>query len=482
MRPLLLASVVIVAAGVCGLAAQGRRSGQVAGLASRDVIVTAERIDLFARWLKAVDRHDPGALDDALDDIASWSSGDLRGLWADAKFLALLMRNLKVNRFSVAEPRGTVAIIYPPLLLQRMRSMACAASGRLISLDCAAIHAVDGLDDELRRLGANAAADRTRTGEDNYVLRRAALLHADVEILVRPALISSGSASAARLPGPQQVRADTADGVALSVHEVGIHWEIARTLLDLIKPKDSDRPQPARDSWVRDWYCATAAWMQHVESHDTNHIDRGREIFPADSDLLFLSGTLHESYAMPEIQSASRGAAMPTGFSIDIGSARGELRQAEGFFRRALAQVPEMAEGHLHLGRVLGLQGHHADAIVELRQALALLDDEELRYDGELFAGAEEEALGRYEAAATLYEQAAARYPGAQSPLVALSQLARRRGDRAGALAAIERMFALPPPGNDARVDPWWVYKIAQARNADDLLDDLRAPFRRSAQ
>src|SRR5262249_13195873 len=127
-------------------------------------------------------------------------------------------------------------------------------------------------------------------------------------------------------------------------------------------------------------------------------------------------------------------------------------------------------------------QGHHADALTELQQALALLDDEELRYDGELFVGVEEEALGRYDAAAALYEQAAARYPGAQSPLIALSQLARRRGDPARARAAIDRLFALPPPGDEERADPWWVYKIAQARNADDLLDELRAPFRRSAQ
>jgi hypothetical protein len=480
MRPLLLASVLVVAGAVGGFSTAAMRGEQSRTL--NDVIVTSERVDRFVRWLKAVHQHDPGEDDAALEDLASWSGDDLRALWADAKFLALLMRNVKLSRFSIADRRGTVPIVYPPVQLQRMRAMACAVIGRLASAECTAVHANANLDDDLRRLAADAAADRDRTGEDNYILRRAALLHADVEIIARPEMTSTATSSAHPLPGPQQVRADSLDGVALNVREVAIHWAIGRTLLESITPKHADRPQPGRDQMVRDWYRATTAWMQHVESHHTDHIDRGRELFPADPDILFLSGTLHEVYATPEIQAASRGVTMPTGFSMDIGSARGELRQAENFLRRAVEHAPEMAEAHLRLGRVLGLQGHHTEAVAELRQALTLLDDEELRYDGELFAGAEEEALGSYEAAAELYEQAAARYPGAQSPLIALSQLARRRGDRAGALAAMERMYALPPPGDQARHDPWWVYKIAQARNADDLLDELRAPFRRSAQ
>jgi hypothetical protein len=65
--------------------------------------------------------------------------------------------------------------------------------------------------------------------------------------------------------------------------------------------------------------------------------------------------------------------------------------------------------------------------------------------------------------------------------LIALSQLARRRGDRTGALAAIARMFALPMPEDGDRRDPWWFYTTAQARNADDLLDAMRAPFRRGS-
>ena len=142
---------------------------------------------------------------------------DLRAIWADAKVLVARMRNLKRSRISIPDPRGTIPIVYSPVLLQRMRAMACAAIGRLAAPDCAAIHAAESLDPDLRQFASHAAAERDRTGEDNYVLRRAALLHADVEIIKRPELSATAPSSGRALPGPQLVRADSLDGVSLNV-------------------------------------------------------------------------------------------------------------------------------------------------------------------------------------------------------------------------------------------------------------------------
>ena len=75
------------------------------------------------------------------------------------------------------------------------------------------------------------------------------------------------------------------------------------------------------------------------------------------------------------------------------------------------------------------------------------------------------------------YEQASRLFPMAQSPLLALSQLARRYGDRNGALRAIERLFALPGEERDAHDDPWWWYYVAQARDAEDLLEAMWQPY-----
>src|SRR5207247_9478776 len=118
---------------------------------------------------------------------------------------------------------------------------------------------------------------------------------------------------------------------------------------------------------------------------------------------------------------------------------------------------PDHVEARLRHGRVLGGLGRHADAAAELRQAIASADDSLLRYYADLFLGAAEEELGHRDAARLAYEQAAALYPDAQSPLVALSRLARRYGDRPGALHAIQRVCALSADAH-ARHDPGWTY------------------------
>ena len=61
-----------------------------------------------------------------------------------------------------------------------------------------------------------------------------------------------------------------------------------------------------------------------------------------------------------------------------------------------------------------------------------------------MFLGAAEEGSGRFDQARAAYESAAAPFPAAQSPLLALSALATRRGDRTSALKHIQRLFDLP--------------------------------------
>jgi tetratricopeptide (TPR) repeat protein len=228
---------------------------------------------------------------------------------------------------------------------------------------------------------------------------------------------------------------------------------------------------------VRQWYRATAAWMQLREDHDKLHLDEARELFPADPDILFLSGCQHETYAGPQIQTAARSAVLPTGVKLDIASDRGELREAEAMFRRALEVKPDHPEARMRHGHVLALLGRHADAVVELRRAAGELEDPQLLYYAELFLGAEEETLGNRDAAGAAYTHAAELSPRAQSPLLALSELARRYGDRPAALRAMERLFTLSGDDRSEHDDPWWWYYVAQARDADDLLDAMRRPF-----
>jgi tetratricopeptide (TPR) repeat protein len=171
-----------------------------------------------------------------------------------------------------------------------------------------------------------------------------------------------------------------------------------------------------------------------------------------------------------------QSAAVPSGVKSDVESEKAEIHHAETYFRRATAAKPSMAEAHLRLGHVLLLLERPADAIPELRQALASTVDDWLTYYGQLFLGAALESTRDLDGAFGAYTAAATLYPKAQSPHIALSALARRRGDRDAAFKAIQQVF--DRPANDPESDdPWWSYFVAQARNADDLLNDLRRPF-----
>jgi len=314
-------------------------------------------------------------------------------------------------------------------------------------------------------------------GAGTDLVSRAASLQGAGAMLVPASMVATGSVGAPD-GGVGRFRMAIADGQELDLHQAAVHWEIARMLLDFVQPPGRARADPGHDDMVRQWYRATAAWLQWREDHDKLHLDRARPPFPSDHDILFLSACQHETYAGPPIQAAVRSALLPSGVHIDVGSDRGELRDAEVLFRRALEVKPDFAEARLRYGRVLDVVGKHAEAAVELRKAIGALADRQLLDYGGMFLGAAEEALGNRDAARVAYEQSAALYPMAQSPLLALSQLARRSGDRGGALRAIDRLFALPRDERNEQDDPGWWYYISQGRDADERLAAMRPASR----
>lgn len=238
-------------------------------------------------------------------------------------------------------------------------------------------------------------------------------------------------------------------------------------LLDAVKVET-----PGPDDMTRRWYIATAAWMQKTEQHDTEHLRRARAMFPGDADIQFLSGCQQEVYASPSVQSLVRSAVLPTGVSLDVPKEAVALRDAEDLFRRAVALDPRASEAHLRLGHVLLARGKPREAVEELARADNQNGDPVLHYYAALFLGVAQEALGQLDEARDSYARAARIAPRAQSPYLALSALAIRRGDRAGAVRELEPMLAFAPEpfGRD---DPWWIYYVVQARDADRLLQQL---------
>jgi hypothetical protein len=434
------------------------------------------RLVRLEQWLKAAMYHGPGTTDDFALKVSSWSISELRALWIDTNVVAQLIRNPKGAAFAVHPEgqRNSQPIVYSSVQFRRMRALACAAGGGILDEPrCIEIHASNEVDEDLRRLAQRAAASK-RNGDDNYILRRGAILHADVAMLVP---MGSEPIATSTAPGPEQFRMTLTDGLGTEFRQVGVHWELARMLLGYVKPRGADRPAPGRDEMVRDWYRATASWMQDRQQYDDRHLERAQGIFPDDPVILFLAGSQAEIFAAPHVQSALRAAVAPPGTIFPIRSDRAELQQAEAFYRRAAAGDRLLPQLHLHLGHVLLLLEHPADAAKYLRKSLEVEGDPLLRYYGELFLGAAEERLGEPDAAREAYSEAAALYPTAQSPHVAMSALARRRGDRPTALREMQTVFELQnaeaPPD-----DPWWTYYKSHTRNADDLLEALWRPFR----
>ncbi len=315
---------------------------------------------------------------------------------------------------------------------------------------------------------------KLRRVDANAVLKRGALLHADVAML----------ATAENAPLPSPPFSGTNGSVALFVdgRPVGfdrgaVHWDFARLLLDTV------RPDPSHDPMVRLWYRATAAHLaSHYQYADSlTHLARARRLFDEDAATLFESGCLYEALGSARVQGSIQSAELPRWFKIPIGTARANQQQAETFFRRALTIDPGLTEARVRLGRVTGLLGHHEEAARDLRRAIAATDDSLILYYAELFLGDEEQALAHRDAARGSYERAAALYPHAQSPRLALSQLARRYGDRPTALGAIRQVLNLPADRAE-RDDPWWTYHVSQGRHADALWGELRRPFMAAAK
>jgi tetratricopeptide (TPR) repeat protein len=416
-------------------------------------------------WLKAILHHQPGEFDAAAERMAGWSYAELQALSIDAVALSQLMRDLRAKSFIIRRPgqKVTQQVRFTPRQFDRIRLLACAAAGAAKQRECVSRKTLLLLDDELLQLNDVVAAAAAR-GQLDYVLRRAAMLHADVAMSSGSQLFDSDDSRVAGAVNRVTIRVD--DGRDTAVLFGAIHWDIARSLLDVVRP--------AGDRMVLRWYQATGSWMQATGFHESvDHLSSGLRLFPKDATLLFLRGAEHESLARPAIQAAAQSADLPAGYQLAVQSQETEFRQAEAQFRRALEVAPDHFEARLRLGGVLLLRGRSREAAEELRQANAAAADELMKYYAAMFLGAAEEAQANFDAAGELYTRASALYPNAQSPHVAHSALARRRGDRAGALAAMERVFELAAAHPDGD-DPWWTYDVAAGRGHERLLDDLK--------
>lgn len=286
--------------------------------------------------------------------------------------------------------------------------------------------------------------EKNRQAEGNLVLLRGAVLHADIARLVPDHMIAGFVQDKVHV---------VSDGQPRGSRYPTVHWSVARSLLEGVAPTPSSEPD------VLSWYRDVSEYLLNTGtlSEAVPHLERARQIFPADAQVLLDSAYLHEKLASPQIQAAAMSIDGSKGFKPAVDSQRAELSRAERLFRQALAVEPDNAVARVRLGRVVGQLGRHREAAAELRKAIGAGLAGESLYYAELFLGREEESLGNRAAARESYEKASKLYPRAQSPRLALSQLEWQSGDRVAALRALESMSKLPPRELE-REDPWWTY------------------------
>jgi tetratricopeptide (TPR) repeat protein len=380
------------------------------------------RVDRLEAWLSAVEQHRSGTADGWALGVRDW----------DAAALELLRVDLVTVISMIREPKR---VVHDGSELTRMRAI---------------------------------AQDVVSRGGENRMLRRGAMLHADIAMLAPFRNLPS------RKPAGQPIRISVRvkDGPQTDVDR---HFEFGRRLLDSVQVQAARgaRAGPGADETVRLWYVAIGSYLQAVGEMNFGHVERSLQLFPRDAEVLFFAACLREMASSPQGQSVLQAIGPSKGMTSSVRDEGAALREAERLFRQALDRDPLHVETRLRLGRVLGRRGRHEEAARELRQARAATESMLLQYYANMFMGAELEALGRTKEAHEAYELAADTYEKAQAPRLALSAMAARAGDRREALRVIE--LVLRRPSIEPEDDPWWGYYTAQGRATDVLLGQLRA-------
>jgi tetratricopeptide (TPR) repeat protein len=395
-------------------------------------------VTTLERWAHAVQQHQQGRPDAHAAAVAVWPRSDLQLVLATLQDLRDIL------------PRGFSGGGSP-----RNRKDITTRSGyRLSAFE---VQTMLGLTDE-----------EARRGDISRLVRRGALFHSDLAMLAQDGLLL---ATEPLSPGTNFLSRSTRvdDGRIQGPDPTDRHWAMARGLLDYV------RPDPGADQWVHLWYRAAAARMRRDSLLGPAEplLERGQQLFPGDPELSFAAGCLHEALASPTVQSVFAAAAIPPGARTASFLPGPHWSQAARLFSSVLAVRAAWTEARLRLGRVLGLMGRHKDSAAELRRALEEASDPLLVYWASLFLGNEEQALGHDEDARSCYERALTCRPRAQAPHLALSQLARRQGNREEAVAEIRAVMALPPD-EPARYDPLWDYFGSLSTVADALFQELR--------
>jgi tetratricopeptide (TPR) repeat protein len=372
-------------------------------------------------WARAALRHRPGSDDADVAAIASWTpqaTGDVR---VEISVILDIMRDERASVFEMpdAGPRLPDQIAYTGKQVTTLRA---------------------------------AARDAVSAGLDaDDLLARGLVLETDV--------VTVG--------GGQGLVMHFSDSRGLGIQRGGDHWALARRLASWLEKSR------ARRADVRLWYRAILSGAAAADRWYEPNAVAAEALRPPDADVLFLAACVHETFASPRLQAAAAGAHAPSGVTMDVRSAKDELSDAASLLKRALDLTPGHVDARIHYGRVLTLQDHAADAVAQLKRAATAATTPVQRYYARLFLGDALEATNQREEARAAYTEAAALFPRAQSPRLALSELAARYGDRDIVAEAMTSVVARPDEETE-QDDPWWSYARSSGRDSEAMMEEAR--------
>ncbi|HEY0875624.1 MAG TPA: tetratricopeptide repeat protein [Vicinamibacterales bacterium] len=306
---------------------------------------------------------------------------------------------------------------------------------------------------------------KRRGDPDLLLLGATALLDIAVHVPLeeRPLLPKLGSSTIAE------------DGERRGVGVLDPHLWHARQLVDrAVRDEMAPRHDEIRSHAIAWYRTVSAALLAANNLADLDpHIERSSRLFPDDPGILFDAGCYVEAYASPLMQAAmfaeGEGPKPKRRVGLLQADPRSESRllsEAEKRFRRTIELDPTFAEARVRLGLVLMKRGRTKDAIAELERALALPADDEVKYYAQLFLGRAAAAEGSHARAIEANTAAAALFPVAQSPRLALSLLNSETVARTND-EALEGV--LVRTDESERHDPWWVYYRGSGRNEADV-------------
>src|SRR5688572_5708367 len=196
--------------------------------------IDAPRMERLGIWLAAIEQHRIGSDDAVARRIAVWPRAEIDRLRLDLRPVLILMRNPDATSFQAETATGIPRIVlFGDTNLEQLRALAEQAA---------------------------------RQGDGNRVLKRGAMMHTDIALLV-PVEESAASRSAASFT------LQFMDGRQSGVTNAAGHWEMARALLDSVT-RPGGRPDPGSDDMVRRWYQTTAAYLTAAGQLDIAHFSR----------------------------------------------------------------------------------------------------------------------------------------------------------------------------------------------------------------